>query len=291
MCALLLGNPWGELRGKLGGNIFARNIHGAYVRQYVKPVNPNTTAQGIAKDAFANVVSQYRNLSSEERTAWNEYAKTVYIPRQGSTSGRYSGYQAFVAVKIANERSQFLNRTYTLFNETNSTITDFEVEEWNSSSYPAPNKGKLNNLLLSNGSSSDFTLDAVGVSKIASITFTITSGNPAVTKLFRDMKDSNNRWNGFVLYMSNPVYGENMFIQNELYMCLGFFKPWKFNPSGSSFLSFGKIRYRATDNFNLAKYKKFPPIGRWVRLTLFSIDTEGQLKRVGSKFTQIANSI
>lgn len=291
MCALLLGNPWGELRGKLGGNIFARNLHGAYVRQYIKPVNPNTIAQATAKDAFSNVVSQYRMLTAARRGQWNEYAKTVYQPRSTSHSGRYSGYQAFIGVKMSNLRSQFLNRTYSLYDQDLATITDIQLINWNSSNYDAPDLGKINDLLVSGDEKQEYSLFDAKVNKNANVSFTLQFGKTVGSGLFRDFRDTNDNWNGFVMYMSNPVYGQNMFIQNPLYMCLGFFKPWTFNPSGSLYLQADKIKYKAVDAFDLTKYKAFPPVGRWVRLTLYGIDTKGQLKIVGSVDRQILNSI
>lgn len=61
-----------EIRGKLNGTVFSRNSSGAYVRNKVTPVNPNTPFQSNVRADFTTVSQDWRDLTEAERTAWNQ---------------------------------------------------------------------------------------------------------------------------------------------------------------------------------------------------------------------------
>lgn len=66
---------WGALavdgRGKIGGQVAARNRSGAYLRNKVTPNNPNTGFQQSARTALAGLSSAWKNLTEAQRDAWN----------------------------------------------------------------------------------------------------------------------------------------------------------------------------------------------------------------------------
>lgn len=88
--ARILGFINGVLRGKLGGQVFSANASGEYVRQYVKPVNPNTQAQATARGGFSSALSAWHSLTAGEKTAWAVAA---------STHGFQSGINAFMSLR------------------------------------------------------------------------------------------------------------------------------------------------------------------------------------------------
>lgn len=61
-----------ELRGTLNGNVFSRNSSGAYIRNKVTPVNPNTSFQSNVRADFTTVSQAWRDLSAAERDSWNQ---------------------------------------------------------------------------------------------------------------------------------------------------------------------------------------------------------------------------
>jgi len=66
-----------EIRGKVGGKVYSRNASGAFVRQYVKPVNANTTLQQAVRNNFASLSAAYRSLSDAARATY-ESMKSFY---------------------------------------------------------------------------------------------------------------------------------------------------------------------------------------------------------------------
>ena len=59
-------------RGKFGGSVASRNTFGAYVRNKVTPVNPQTPSQSAVRATFADISQGWRDLTQTERDAWNE---------------------------------------------------------------------------------------------------------------------------------------------------------------------------------------------------------------------------
>lgn len=59
-------------RGKIGGTVFSRNKGGAFARNKVTPVNPNTLAQQAIRNVFGFVSGAWRGLTQAQRNAWNE---------------------------------------------------------------------------------------------------------------------------------------------------------------------------------------------------------------------------
>lgn len=60
-----------EMRNKLNGSVFARNRGGAYLRNKVTPVNPQTAAQVLARARLTQFAQSWRSLTQAQRDAWN----------------------------------------------------------------------------------------------------------------------------------------------------------------------------------------------------------------------------
>ncbi len=67
-------------RGKIGGQVASRNRAGAYMRNKVTPVNPNTASQQAVRALLTELSQGWRDLTSAQRSAWNasvsDFAKT-----------------------------------------------------------------------------------------------------------------------------------------------------------------------------------------------------------------------
>lgn len=60
-----------EMRGKLNGSVFSKNRGGAYLRTKVTPINPNTASQGAVRATLTTLSQGWRNLTQNQRDAWN----------------------------------------------------------------------------------------------------------------------------------------------------------------------------------------------------------------------------
>ena len=84
-----------DIKGTVGGNVFASNKGGNYVRRYKKPVNANSVAQQNVRNIFGANSGNWRTLTEEQRQSWITGAPNFpYLDNLGQTK-IYSGQQLF----------------------------------------------------------------------------------------------------------------------------------------------------------------------------------------------------
>ncbi len=73
--------------GRVGNTVFSRNRGGAYVRNFVKPVNPNTALQAAIRGTFAATVAAWQTLDAAAQGQFADVAAASPQPnRVGLTS-------------------------------------------------------------------------------------------------------------------------------------------------------------------------------------------------------------
>lgn len=72
MAKVKFGFGVADVRNKINGSVFARNRGGAYVRTKVTPLNPQSIAQVGARNLLTSLAQDFRSLTQEQITAWNE---------------------------------------------------------------------------------------------------------------------------------------------------------------------------------------------------------------------------
>lgn len=97
MCALVkFGGGVAGISGKIGGTVFARNKSGAYARNWVSPINPNTTKQQAERSTFASLVSTWKGLTAANQTAWTDMAPQYPYQNRLGEQSEYSGQQLYM---------------------------------------------------------------------------------------------------------------------------------------------------------------------------------------------------
>ena len=90
-----------DIKGKVGGNIFASNKGGNYVKSYKKPTNKNSSSQQKSRMFFGNISQYWRRITEEQRQSWRSGAPNFpYIDKLGQTK-ILSGYQLFIKLNKA----------------------------------------------------------------------------------------------------------------------------------------------------------------------------------------------
>jgi hypothetical protein len=86
-----------DARNKLGGDVFARNRSGLYVRVKVKPKNPRTTIQQANRASFSAFAKAWRSLSAAQIAGWNTLSSGSALTDTLGNSFQPSGIQMFVS--------------------------------------------------------------------------------------------------------------------------------------------------------------------------------------------------
>lgn len=86
-----------QVSGSVGGSTFARNKGGLYVRARSVPVNPNTTAQIAARDAFSTLVDSWTTILTQlQRDSWDVYALNTPVTNVFGDSKTLTGQQMYI---------------------------------------------------------------------------------------------------------------------------------------------------------------------------------------------------
>jgi len=121
--ARVLGNPFGDLRGKLGGAVFSRNKSGAIVRVYTKNTDRRSDSQIDRRSRFGNVASLWASIDGSVKSNWNQYAENSFSPKRGKKPGSYTGFAAFVSIE-ANKANFGINMSmFSMLNPTLSSVS------------------------------------------------------------------------------------------------------------------------------------------------------------------------
>lgn len=79
MARIRFGTLVASVRGKVGATVYAFNRYGAYIRTKSDAVNPMSSRQTNARDNFIAASGVWTTLTALQRSAWDNYAKTVGI--------------------------------------------------------------------------------------------------------------------------------------------------------------------------------------------------------------------
>jgi len=260
----------GELSGKLGGNVFARNKGGSYVRGWVKPTNPRTAAQMAVRSSFSSAATAWSSLSEGLKSAWNNYAITYFKPRVIKAGSTYSGFQAFVSLRNAALQAQRLSRS-SKFHDVGVTAT-FGVF--------APQSDPPNNLFQGNLTETgeppvNIYLTAASLeASTAKVTFTFETsiewGN--LTSVWEDPTSEESF--GFLVFASGRNNSSQLYQQ-----CLGAWKP----PAtfDSTIHSSTWEVEMSTADYNTASRKLWYVAGDKIKISVFALSPRGESILVG----------
>lgn len=97
MALVKFGGGIVQLSGSLGGNTFARNRAGNYVRARTTPINPQTPRMSAIQAIIAQVTAAWANLLSDaQRAAWAIFANNVPSTNKLGEVIKLSGFNQYV---------------------------------------------------------------------------------------------------------------------------------------------------------------------------------------------------
>lgn len=308
MAVIRGGSPLGELSGKMGGLVFARNRGGAYVRSYAVPVNPNTVAQVTARSQFGAAAANWHALTAGEKAQWENYAEQIFQPLVNANGASFSGHNAFVSLTnvCANANLKALSTANTFI------YADDEITNWDITGEALygvvinpPSQFNTGKLLVetSAGGISAASLEVVSVSlevtggavNLTARLKPIISGQSVVGPvsptteftIVDGFQNSIANKVGFAFYMSESVNQQGDFIVNPFKIHLGTTLPII---STETALNFETFRIESGVPININNYQQIPSPGDIVRITVVMVDQFGQRKLIGAETTTVSTT-
>lgn len=97
-CTMLIKSALAtQMSGSIGGLTASRSKSGAYFRARSVPVNPNSTAQQLARSAMTELVTAWiETLTQAQRDAWADYAANVTVTNRLGDAINVSGQNMYV---------------------------------------------------------------------------------------------------------------------------------------------------------------------------------------------------
>lgn len=97
MALVKFGGGVTQMSGSVGGNTYARNRFGNYIRSRTKPVNPNSTQQGVIRTILSQIAATWQDvLTPAERLAWTTYAAAVAMKNRLGETVYMTGFNHFM---------------------------------------------------------------------------------------------------------------------------------------------------------------------------------------------------
>lgn len=271
----------GQLSGKLGGMVFARNKSGSYVRAGVKGINPRTVAQIQARNAFANIASLFRGLTSAEKTQWQEFADNFYAPRSGGNTGQFSAYNAFIALRSVVRNNQELNVPVTYASNVGSISTFVEEPMLPMPATPV-GKAFTPSFELSAGGATSLSLGAVVIHADGKFKIEILMDGGATVSLYNTITPEGYEV-GYAVYLSNGNPSQGMTYNNEFAQCLGYIQPMVNTDAGVDLVNINSLEFETTTALDIGKFRRFPLIDEYALLTVYALNKYGMMTPIGSQ--------
>jgi len=90
-----------QMSGSIAGTTHARNRFGNYIRPRTKPVNPNSSRQGLIRSALSYLAIYWsETLSAANRIGWNTYAAAVAMKNRLGETTYMTGFNHFLRANI-----------------------------------------------------------------------------------------------------------------------------------------------------------------------------------------------
>lgn len=282
--ARILGNPFGELRGKAGGSVFSRNRAGEFMRVYVKPAQANSVAQLTARASFGSASQLYRTRTPLTQQTWKDFALTTYNPLRRTNVGQYTGQQAFIAINQSAQMSQAktLNTTWKL-------LGGGATQANTSNAYSCPSSAPGTTCIpqvfaASGGGTLPLLTDFLTFSLTTGLKVNLNFGATGIGKLAGQLTDANNKAFGVGFYMSDPVSFNNQRVKNKWYAFLGNTN----QPTFTTPLVAGLLGLEMNCALpSITGYKSFPTAGQWVLMTAVQVGIDGTQATIGSQYIQV----
>jgi len=100
MALLKYGIAVAQISGTIGGNVFARNKGGNYIRKWSKPTSTPTIKQTLTRNLFAQSNAMWRNLTNAQRNDWGSLAEVSQFMNRLGEKITLSGIAVYIKAQM-----------------------------------------------------------------------------------------------------------------------------------------------------------------------------------------------
>jgi hypothetical protein len=281
--AIIRGEVFGDVRGRIGGTVFQKNKAGKILRAYVKGIDAKTEAQMEQRGNYSLVAERWKVITTAQRQAWTTFASSIYAPKIRRGGNQWSGVNAFIGCN-----SQIVSCYHR-----SSTITiDSGAVSFTTSPFPQrsddPATYSFYGLVLDD-TGKNFPLnfsDTIFDVKAGTISYKLNFGSiPSGHIKFKNPAPSNYS-TCFALYLSIPVGETQMFTPKMNSVLISSIPPIDdIVATGNDSI----LITHALDPDFTAKLKYGFPVGAFIYISLYAVSIYGQGVLIGNLKTPIVS--
>lgn len=290
--ARILSSLIGDLRGSIGGQTYSRNKAGAFIRQRVKPVNPQTPRQQNARYRFGNMSILFQSLTTAQKNCWEDFAKTHFNPLKGNNTGIYSAGNAFVALRqSASQGNEYRGTPTAWIGGTTVNVTTYPYNEVTSPPF-GPSSATIKTI---EDTVQQITVDNIFIGGDGTYSFNLKFPGQATDNPLTFDSFSNAEGDGFGigLYVSNVLKFEGSKPNTALktnFADTGVIETVTI-AGGEPVPINDPITFRGTSTMNVSNVRDFPCAGDVVLATAFLRTTSGVQKLISSQYVTAIETV
>lgn len=290
--ARILSSLIGDLRGSIGGQTYSRNKAGAFIRQRVKPVNPQTVRQQNARYRFGNMSILFQSLSNIQKDCWQSFAGTHFNPLKGNNTGIYSAGNAFVAIRQSSGQGNEY-RAVPTFSSGAGAITASALP-YNEAVEPpdAPTSATIKSI---ENNTWNIALDFIelGEDGTYNVQLKFPGASPTATDTYTSLMNVENQLMGVSVYISNILKFEGSKPNTALklnYIDTGVIE--SLEKTGSTPLDIkDNLVMKGSSTVTPANVRDFPCVNDVVLATVFMRSIDGAQKLLGTQYVTFQETI
>lgn len=284
--AIVVANPFGELRGKLGGFVFSAVKGRKVVRAYSIPVQPRTEAQLVARASFGSAAQAYHGLTDLQKANWESYARGIFNAKDQFNEGQWSGANAFVSLRNLTNMA-IIKEIDMLYYDSDAVALDGTAVDFDFDATPPTDQLASNVKGLLTGLNYPMFFSDVVLGETGQFAATIDFlGAPAAGIGQDELVDQSGNPFGLAVYVSNVVNQDHNFVNNPAMQLLAVMPPI----TGKTLVGLGtstSITMANETDLDLTKYKSFGVAGDQVQVKVYAISESGMIVCVGVKMTTL----
>lgn len=284
--AIVIANPFGELRGKLGGMVFSATRGRKIVRSYSIPIQPDTDAQLEARSSFGAAAQSYHGLTDIQKAVWNSYAGGIFNAKDSYNDGQYSGANAFVSLKNLVNMSARVPLDLNMENDA-AGVLDGDPVSFIFNNNPPTDQLAANIQGAVVGTSYPMSLSNIVIGADGKFEIGINFDGVLAAGLGQDdTKDQNGTPFGFAVYVSNVVNQDHNYVSNPAMQLIGIMP----GISGSTLIGLStsaSMKIINTNAIDTSKYQSFGQEDDQIQVKVYTISDSGMVACIGGKMTTI----
>lgn len=276
----IINNPFGDVRGTVGGLVFSQNKAGAYVSRKRILNNKRTSEQINCRSQFSESSSAWKSLSPEAQKKWNSFSSHNFEPLIKRKNDNPNGHNAYTSLRHVISSSNRKVVDLRIVKMPADQLMEGILQPFSFDNTP-PRFSVKPNLKQLSGPPATFALQIMAILSTKRIYLEVNINSPSGTNTAISFIDENDNLYTWRAYISEVLSGLKTLPANPLKLVVGTGIPVNYAPINLT--NADSLKFHFFVNFNPKLLKLMPASGQIVRVTIAIVSVTGTITMVFSE--------